>query len=545
MKCKIGYYKADGNLFKLDLKEGKRPDWFALKSEAATPLVDWSEDDWCRRANGLASVDSFQNGIQGYADGVIIGTDARVNTAGVRYYWMAVWRDGSDDLETTQHMGNATAGREIMTVIDKMVAAAIIKRDSTRQAVVKVGTKPTAYLGGGVPVECVALHQRGMTLTAQNEVNEYNSAAGLGEGIRDIFIFQSDTCKIVSWSNTPAAGTIIGVDGDPLAALAFSTAGTALVARFLTRDMPAEVHAACPVDGTAMQLNEAALVDGGIRLGSATTLRTAGEITALVFCRSESIVERAPAVIVKKKKGVFLGGRGTQTYIDCGASDATLKIDGAMTIEWAGILKPSPGSLDADGTLLTRGAGPANTDGAYSYGLGIQHIADWGWSGPMFSGIVCGRFGTVAPLDQAVWRSGVNPNFGKFMHVILHHSGNGRWWLMVNGHLAQQRDRNLPQNVISGSGHRTLIGGRPNGGGAVSNFQRMIACLVRTYAGDFSLEDALARTERVLYGSTDVQDVTTGLREDWDFNSATNVLLPATVSASNNGTIVNGRIVTL
>lgn len=541
MKTKIGTYTGTGTRFDLDLGEGKHPDLIIIAGEAAAAVATWIPDNWVSRANGLSQVDSFLNGIQGYGKGVSIGTAANVNTSGVKYYWAALWADGARDFEFTSHMGNATAGRVIDLSIKKSVLATLIKRDSTRQAVAQVGTKPTAFLGGGTPANCVTLGSGQLTLTAQNEVNEYNSAGGLGEGITSYSFFDSRDCKIVSWSGTPASGTVVPVSGDPLFALIFSTAGSALVGRFITRDMPTEDNATKLLDATALSSNEAALVQSGIRLGSSSNLRPAGEVTALVFCRSESIPKHSPAIIVRGKKGIYFPGRGTAALVDCGASDSLSLTEGPYSISWTGIIRPTASAINADLTFITRGIGPAATANAYSWGLGAMHKPDGGWSGPQIIGIVSGQFNDAAPLDSAVWRTGVLPPFNKPFNVIETYDGAGGWKLYLNGKLMQQRAMSTPPNPTQTVGHRTVMGGRPNGVGAYTNYQRMIAMGARLYSRVLSQDESESIYAHDLLGSG--ADVESGLVEAWNFDGASGLVLPARVASGNNGTLTGGAVI--
>ena len=544
MKTKIGTYVGTGSRFSLNLGEGVAPKAIFIKGESSGFSAQWIDTNWTGRGCSLGSHESAYDVLRSYSDGVLVGTDATVNSSGVRYYWIALFDDGAGDFETQGYMGNATAGRVVDLRTQKPVAAVLIKRDSVLPGIVQVGAKKTAYLDDSYQADCVALGVGQFTTTAASYVNEYTSA-GNGEGITALALFDgSNDYEVVSWSGTPAAGTVVPTKGDPVAALIFSTGGQNLDGRILTRDMPVEQNSACYASNTAMADNEAALVPGGIRLGSSAALRTAAEISAIVFFRKESVSRRAPTAIIKGRKGVFLGGRGVASNIQCGNSDATLKIDGAISIEWFGVPMTSPGtSPTTDATLLTRGVGPAATPGAYSWGLGLQHKNDFGWSGGQVYGVVSGQYNFAEPLDSCVWRTGDVPEYNAPVHYVMTHAGNGKWRLYRNGQLIRQRDQNIPPNVTSGAGHFTAFGGRPNSGSYTSH-QRMIVMAGRVYSRALSADDVTARYEREALGSA-TADITSGLAESWDFSAASGVIVPAVVSASNNGTISNGRIITL
>lgn len=528
----------------ISFNPGFVPKAIFLATDAAQYMAFYSEGLWCGRTNALGGMDSFMDGIRVVGSTVYLGADAKVNTSGATYYWAAIGDDGSGDFEIVRWMGNATAGRRVDTQTQKTPLALLAKRDSTRTGIVKVSGQSTAFLDGTAPSDCVtALLPGGFTVTAANEVNEYDSAGGTGEGCEGIALFSSPNAQVVSWSNA-ASGQIVRTDVDPLFTLIFRSDGSAGVAHFVTRDM-VKPDAAKPATATALAVNTASLQFGGIKLGSAATLRTGG-FSALVFGRSESLEKKAPAIVVKARKGVYFPGRGTAASVDCGNSDATLKISGAITIEWFGVLWGESSNPSSDATFLTRGAGPAATANAYSWGLGAIHKADLGWSGPQVHGIVSSQFNTATPLDTAVWRTGVLVPNGKAAHYVMTHDGSGKWKLYVNGVLTRQRDYNVAPGVVGGAGHYTSFGMRPNTGHTFTNAQRMIAMGGRVYSRALTQDEVAARFAIEALGSRASADVTSGLAEKWDFSSLSGTSLPATVNAANNGVLsANAAIVTL
>lgn len=515
-----------------------------VATDAAQFFSFYSEGIWCGRTNTLGANDSFIDGIRVVGSTVYLGSDARVNASGSAIYWAAIGDDGSQDFEVLRWMGNATAGRVVVTQKQDTPIAVIAKRDSTRTGVIKVAGATTSFLDGTTPSDCITTLATGsITVTAANEVNEYNSAGGLGEGIEGLAFYSSQNAQVVSWSNT-TSGQIVPTTVDPLFALVFRTDGTGGLAYFMTRDM-ARVDFAKPMSASALTTNIGGVQAGGIRMGSATSIRTGG-FSALVFGRREVSEKQTPAIIVKNRKGIYFPGRGVASQVVCGNSDATLRISGAISIEWFGSIWGEASTPGSDMTMLSRGVGPATTADAYSWGLGGLHKPDSGWSGPQVTGIVNSRFDVAAPLDTAVWRTGVLIALGKPTHYVLTHNGTGRWRLYVNGVLTRQRDYNVAPGVVGGGGHFTVFGMRPNTGGTYTNAQRMIAMAGRVYSRELSATEAVTRYQIEALGSSASQDITSGLAENWIFSSVSGSSLPASINSANNGVLsANASIVTL
>lgn len=545
MLVAIGSYPSDGA--RRTIKPGFRPSKFYAKGDSTLNLAQRSTDIWCGRTNGLAAVDSYLDGIGFFGEEVLIGGNAAVNTNGVRYFWCAIGDDGSDDFELVSYMGNSEEGHVLSLKHQKEPIGVLTKRDSTAVAVLKVPGVATASATGSSVAECYSAVSAGsLVLNDVVNVNEYNSAGGLGEGIDSLVLYGGSNVKVVTWTNK-ASGDVVDCGGDPLAALIFRTDATGVVARFVTRDMPS----AAPVDNsggipTDTSQYTATLVAGGIQLGPSATLRT-GTFHAIVFCRKDTSAKvGAPAIIVRDRKAVSLPGRGVAAQVDCGTSDATLKIDGPITLEWYGVAWPDQYSSSVGVHLLERGVGPAASAGAYSWGLAAIQAQDLSWSGAQLAALTTNQWNEAAPLDAALWRTGVLMPWGRpcFIHHV--HEGNGRHLMYLNGQLVKQRRLPLATNIVSGAGHRTSMGMRRNTADtAWTQAQKMAIMSARVYARALTASEIASRFAREVMGSSE-SDVTTGLAEWWDARNASGLLLPAQVNAANNGTIsAAGRVITL
>ena len=106
--------------------------------------------------------------------------------------------------------------------------------------------------------------------------------------------------------------------------------------------------------------------------------------------------------------------------------------------------------------------GPAATVGAYSWGLAAVQVQDFSWSGAQLAAITTNQWAEVAPLDAAVWRTGILMPWGRPAHIMHVHEDSGRHLMYLNGHLVKQRRINLGTNIVSCTGHRTGFGMRRN-----------------------------------------------------------------------------------
>jgi len=540
MRVAIGTYVSDGT--RRTINVGFRPGKVFVKGDSTVNLAQRTSDIWCARTNGLAGVESFLDGVGFFGEEMVIGAHVSVNTSGVRYYWCAIGDDGSDDFDLLSYIGNGQAGNVVTLKHQKTPIALLTKRDSTAAGVLKVPGVPMASATGSSLSEGYSAVSAGsVTLNNVVNVNEYDSAGGLGEGIDTLALYAGSNAKVVTWS-AGTSGQFVDCGGDPLAALIFRTDASGVPAHFVTRDM----FDAAPVTNLAIAANTAKLAPGGIVLGSGTTLRT-GTFHAIVFCRKETTAKvSAPAIIVRERKAVYLPGRGTAAQIDCGTSDATLRIDGAISIEWYGIAWPDQYNVNTGVHLLQRGVGPSATAGAYSWGLAGLQVQDFSWSGPQISAITTDRWNEAAPLDAALWRTGILMPWGRPCQIIHVHEGDGRHLMYLNGEMVKQRRINLATNIVSGAGHRTGFGMRRNTADtAWTQAQRMAVFSGRVYASALSADQVMARFEREVMGSA-VGDVVSGLAEAWDASTAAGLLLPAQVNAANNGAIsASARVITL
>ena len=542
MKTAIGYGLGTGARG-LSFDVGFIPRAIFLATDTTQFMTYYSEGTWCMRTNSLANSDSFIDGLRVVDTIVYLGSDARVNAAGVQYYWAAIGDDGSADFEIVRWMGNATNPRTVPFQTQKTPTEVIAKRDSTRTGVIKVtGGTTTASMDGSSPSQCITTFNTGnFVVTADNTVNEYSSAGGTGEGLDAIVLFSSTNKQTVSWSSG-TSGQVIPTTVDPLFALIFRSDGTGGVGHFVTRDMK-KTNACKPMTATALTQNLASLQPGGIVLGSSGTLRTGG-FNAIVFGRNESVEYRPPAIIVKSKKGIYFPGRGTSAQVDCGNSDATLKFNGAHSISWMGIVWPEDSTPPSDMTFITRGVGPSSTANAYSFGLGALHRADLSWSSPQVMAIPNNQFDVTSPLDTCVWRTGHVLPYARVNHYTVTFDGTSKWKLFVNGKLSRTRDQIL--SVTGGTAHYTVWGMRPNTGHTFTNAQRMIALAGAVFNRELTMDECVAEYEVTALGSSGSNLVTSGVAERWDCSSLSGTSLPATINAANNGVLsASCAIVTL
>jgi len=537
------------------------------------------EDMWCKRTDAFHNLSAAQSGIQIRDDGFEVGSLVGCNEAGATIYWMALAasvEDGSS-METLDYMGSGASGRVLNLKTQKTPLAAIFKRDSNAAGVFwESVTGWATFMDSSSQASQSAYVQSAavgsFTLSADIRVNEYNT--GNGEGTSCLTFFGGSTnLRMIQWTGNGQADRRIET-GDPrtikavFAQVADGTGGP----RLKTQEMAgALIATAKPV---ALPTDNITLAGSNFILPSSSGLNTSARLyTALVWYveNETAIVEqgaRAPAVITRGRSAIVLPGRGVASRIDCGNSDATLKIDGTISIEWMGQTKYG---ATADATvadplwMIARSAGvtgPAatpDTRGNFSFAMAMvrnQGTSAQGWPGPQVMTTVSSFMDLqLNPVQCSyLWRTGILPRRGNpFDHWVYTVSGTGAGGaaqacnLYRNGVLVKQRNMPVSSGVVGitgGTGHRTVIGAQWDGTNYLKpgrvNFQ-----LARVYNVALTAEQVAARYARAAQQSTTYADVTTGLAEEWDASNARGATLPATVNAANNGTIVGGAVVTL
>lgn len=534
-----------GNANRRFVKCGFKPRAIICKSDTTQFAGLWMDGMWCGRSNSLGGLASYIGGIAVNDDGFFVGAAAVVNGSSITTHWLAIGDDGSGDFDLMSWAGNATAGRVLTLPQAKTPIAALCKRDSSREAAIKVGSNPTVFMGGAAATDCIAFTSPGVvTLSAANEVNEWGSVGGLGEGIDGLFIYASSNATTVTWTGNGAAGRVIPLGLADVRAAIIAHPSTGVSSRFVTDTTGTS---AAPVAASVLQANEASISGGSLVIGSVTTLNTNGLVySATVFSRKLSGRPVAPAIKIKNSQAIHLPANGVASYIDCGTSDATLLINGAISYEFCGAVYFNPTATPiSDGIVIARGNGPYGNANGYSWSLlaGGPNDGPLGWSNAMWAPQTMNILALAAPLDASNWRTGVLIPFGQIQHVIATQDANGDCYLYVNGKLVKQR-RLVTGTIASTAGHPTVIGARKSSGSYVRN-TRMLLKETALYSRALSVDEVSARYARAMLGSTAVADVTTGRAAWWHADNAGGALLPDAVNAANNGTITAGTIITL
>lgn len=542
MNLDTGKFLSDGN--KKTVSISFKPDLIFAISEAGVHPCFFHKYAWCARTNCLGQDDSFINGIQIDGNDIIFGLAPEINSSGYKTYWVAIGRDGSNDYDITDYLGNGTNPRTIDLGIAKQILFALIKRDSTRTGVIKISSYNTIYIDGiTTPTEAItSLGVGSVDITAAVQVNEYNSTSGLGEGINLIAVnTDSQNCEVVSWAGGQSEGTVISTTLNPAFSIILVSDSTT-PARLLTIDMDSYKTKSC--SASIFNSNEALLTPSGIKLGSASGLNTSGKTYYAIVFGLRNNHNNIPSIIVSGDTIISL--TGNSSYIDCGNSDDTLKIDGAITIEWWGS-QMYHGSI-YDSPLIMRGNGPYGraNPGSYSWGITADDTesASLSWGGPQAVICVANFLEFTHPLDTCSWRSGIIIPNNKPMHIVVTHDGNGKWRFFLDGRLVKQRNYSVTPNIQSGVGHYTIIGARYASGSVASVTSSKIYF---EGASVWSRELTILEAETLFNvrrhnAINDVSD--TSLCERWLSVNASGSTISAVVNANNNGTIVNGSITT-
>lgn len=521
----------------------------------------WTRNSFSSRHNRMAANDSLSLACTSIDTGFSVGTNANTNTNLSTYHYLAIAEDGSQALETISWQGNGVAGLVINQNMAKTLSAIIIKRDNTQSGVVRqknttVGSRLDG--AGAAALAFVSAYTTGnFTVTNASQVNQADLPNGIGEGTTGLIFYEDTQSKVITWTGDGTASKTIPTGLASIkAALIWADSGT-FIGRIKTDTMGASEIADVSngalvgseltftgsdlVTGTGASLNANLVVYHAIVFGpdSGTAI---SDLSAVPTCATGS-----------GRKVINLPGRGTASRIECGNSD-TLKIDGAITIEWMGqpLYWTTNATTDGnEGMLISRtGGGALATLGNVSWALGQKPWLTLGWEVQFFAASTSLLALTSTPDIGNVFRTGRTPTPGnRYMHLMLTQDGSGRMTFYVNGKYSHQRQIDMVAyngnpNGGSTTGHLTTIGASwvdPS----YTNPTRMNFALARTYNRALTAAEVLTRYQRAAQGILTTPDVTSGLVEEWDANNATGTTLTATVNATNNGTIVNGSIVTL
>lgn len=557
MRIATGKYIADGT--SQYFETGFRPDLVIIKGGARSSCF-WTDEAWCSRSNSFSPQLSNKQGVAVDDRGFRIGNSSFIGTSTVIYHWLAIADDGEQALETTSWQGNGLSPTTYALNTQKTPALAIIKRDTAASPIGRhVSSTISTKLDGAGSANnqfILGLGVGTITVDGQNEVNELDIPARLGEGCALAAFFGGSNSAVVSWVGDGVAGRTIGSGLSSIkAALFYPENGSS----------PIRLKTDTVADGAVLLLNsdqpgqdQLTFSGGNLVIGPDTTLNTSGvTYRAVVFGADSGISFPAPAISTFKagsgRKVVYLPGRDVASRIELGTSDS-LKIDGALSLEWMGQLlyqdttNAQPSNV---GPLILRHGGDITVQGNLSWGLMALHVNDepQGLSGPSLNPVVTNVF-TNGPFSSIVnnWRTGILPPRGnRYMHWLVTHDGLGGWKFWLNGKLVKQRQINLVTvngnpNIQSGAGHRTTVGARWDGSAYIEPC-RMRFGLARVYSRALTTDEVQRRFARAALGTSaaDVSDFV----EEWDAANASGTALPATKVSANNGLIVNGSIVAL
>lgn len=554
MSIQTGTYTGNGT--RQDVALGFRPEMVFTIPALAEHVGVKIDDFWCGRSNVLSATDSFIDGAKLTDDGFSLGQSVRMNANGTTYHYLALSRSAALKMAFAGLQGNAASGRVVKLDDATVTPAAVIgKRDSTRDGVLQVLTSTSALLGATALTESGAITSLAtgqFTVSGSNYVNEYNPAAELGEGIDFVAFEAGANFAAVAYTGTGATQTV-ALGFQPKAVIVAKLSGSMQAGRIKTDTMgtdetkPLSNAAGATSDGVSF-------VATGIELTAGSSINTNTATYVVIGWRDHTETAiAAPAVVTTGKKAVLLPGAGAAAHIDCG-TDASLVIDGALTLEWMGGMEPL--RRNSPVPMLWRGNAVTNTSLSCSFAMyagiwsGNSYTNQLRWSGPQIA------IGCADRLDLAVlateirssWRTGILPPFGEMTHFVATHDGSGGWTFYRNGLLVRQRALDLTSiplpNIDGQSGHRMMIGGMYTGAAATNNTQRQRFMLGRVYDAELTPAEVATRFEIAGLGSGGT-DPDTNLVEEWDAANASGSSVPATVSSANNGTITGGSVIDL
>lgn len=534
------------------------------------------ETAWSARTNTWGPTLSRKRAVVPEDTGFTVGDAVEVNQAGVQYEWYALASNGNESFEIQAWSGNGKNPRQIDFQTQKTPKCAIIKRDTAEPPVTgrvlgstygtNLSPNGSATQGATVGAFVNGYGVGTMSLDANSKVNQM--AGALGEATIGWAIFGGSDLDVITWTGDGVAGrTIAGGVGNLSAVLIWDELGTIPI-RMKTVNMAANEVRILTNQGPTS--NEISLSGANMVIGSDVTLNTTGKkYFAIVIGPSNSAPVRQTTQVPRMlagsgRKVVYLPGREIASRIEFGTDDS-LNITGAMSQMFIGRLAYwSPNFVVTNGgqlmAILLRHGGDPSTIGNLSWGLLGHQSADVSQflAGPMLDPVVTTWHdwkNNPPPEIFTCDRTGLlPPRLGRPFSFIVTHTAAGRVRKYINGKLVKQRDVDMPAasvqrgytpvlpNIQSTSGHRLSTGAWWDGS-AWQHPQRMWMAQARVYTRELTMAEVSQLHAKWARGDA-VADVS-GFLEDWNADNASGTTLPATVNAANNGTIINGSVVTL
>lgn len=544
-----GSYTGNGSSQSIDC--GFAPDLVVIKADSTAIGVLGGHYGFYRRSAVLNGTESV-SGITFTSTGFSVDSTAGINTNAATHHYFAYRDNGSGSVREINWAGNALSGRTVDLLLGSVVDAALIKRDNGRDPVVAVRGHLAATHNGVQGTYCSIGDDGILTLDNSNNTNEWSGA--LGEGTIGLAFCRSADVHVQLYTGNATARKL-PLPWEPEFFMVVPRGNSGYAAHFWFSSLAAGQHMPA-ANGGVNTGRLTAVGNGYVTLSSHNGVNANGiEFVMIAFRKRRKTPLVFDGAVPVSTKSVQLAANG---YITCGTSD-TLKIDGAISIEWCGAIYPAGITPFAGGAgtddeankqfpLICRSDGADAVDGHCSFALeAINGIPGAVWNG---SALAHSTYGTwqmaqdsSPDLDNYPCNTGLRiDDIGRF-HVLVTHDGGGHWVTYLNGRAVKERKLDLvaaigKPNNPGYSGHTLVIGARKRA--STPEFAHGAQFVIaRLYAR------ALSPTEvRKNYLSmTGRAAKTSDFIEEWDAKNASGTSLPATVHAENNGVIVNGVVI--
>lgn len=546
----------------LDVNLGWRPKFVIVKSESATQACWVTRHTWFGRAGHFTNTAFEGSGtpLTITTTGFSVGTAADVNTGAAVYHYFAIRDDGYECILTRDHAGNTSASRTLDYFSGYSLAAAIFKRDNTQYPSITIPSGGAVLGDGSAATSCVINSDGTITVGQGLDINVWSGSSGescVALGI----VANHPAVYVTTYTGTAATKNITTPFDEIECFLAWPrSTGTSQIGIMWTSTLTTAGHyfALGATAKVTTGASIASVTGGTITLGTIGGMNQNGKSYVLIaFRKNRAGGQTASGPTSRPLRSTKHVDLEASAYISCGTSD-TLKIDGAMTMEWFGAhgetgvngwtLGASANDETKQAPLIWRGGGADGIAGNTSWGM---------FAGPNYNGstvmqsvfvAVCNFFdipqvfGSYDLDANQPWVTGVSFPGNRLQHICVTHNGSGYWRVYVDGMLVKERNRDMlsastPRaNIASGSGHTTVINGRKRAGGTPDHTgYRMGFYMARIYSRALTSGEVWQNYNALFNDNT--LSVVTGYTEEWKASGATGSSLPATVSSANNGTI--------
>ncbi len=501
------------------------PDLVMLIPENAISVVFKHRFTWRNTSPQMGVAVSHASSVLLFSDAQF-SVAAAYSTVGIRYHWIALADNGSGQLYCGSYAGNGVDGRLIEVGFKPVFVA--IKRDNVFPCWIRADGHTTSYpLSAAASANNIkSLADTGFTIGTAADVNSASDAAGSGGESYDFFaLAPSLAWRVQNFVGNNAARTISTIAGFNAALVKSLDSGTPRAARMVTSTMASGADK--PIGNTALAAGVMTKSGDSLLLAASAEVNGSGvQATVLSFAENTGVRARSEIRAALPALRIDSGGG-----VVCATNNAAFNLVSTSPISLE-VLAQFDGAAGASRAILGRTQDAAGGNSQYLLALTSANQ----------SLVVIFSLGGGT---QKVLEYGLTFLEDRPYHLIFTFDGTADVALYVDGKLAKAASSTVAVgNVVTPVNAKFAIGClRSTSDSRDWSSVNDAYALARLYNVELTASQAAARYRRAVlrdYSAADVVPL-----EEWDADNIVGATWYATYSATNNGTIASGTIVSV